>query len=106
MPIEVEISLRIPNPKIRSLDAHGFPIDHSLVRYRKRMLVPAIPKTGAQIEIETRSNTPFACEVKRSDWSEDQGLFVLACQPVARSITQEQRDAILSDGDWKETPLI
>src|SRR5262245_34904201 len=106
MSIEVEISLRIPNPKIRTLDAHGIPIDHTTVRYRKRILVPEVPKTGARIEIETRSSTRVACEVTRSDWSEDQGLFVLACRPTGRSFTAEQRDAILSDGDWKMTPLI
>ena len=106
MSIEVEVSLRIPNSKVRALDAQGFPIDHAAVRFRKRMQLPELPKAGVVIEVDTRSQVRIPCEVNRSDWSEDQGLFVLACRYAGRSMSPDQRDAILHDTDWKMTPLI
>ena len=43
---EVEVSLRVPNMKARALDEQGLPIDHSAVRFKKVIVVPAIPKPG------------------------------------------------------------
>ena len=39
--MDVEVSLRIPNMKVRSLDENGYPLDHSSVRFKKMMTVPA-----------------------------------------------------------------
>ena len=41
---EIEVSLRIPNMKVRTLDENGYPIDHSTIRFKRIVQVPAIPK--------------------------------------------------------------
>jgi hypothetical protein len=86
MPMEVEVSLRVPNMKIRALDEHGYPIDHSAVRFRKLMVVPSIPKPGEILSLTTRIGGP--------------------CQYANRSITQEEYAALIQDPDWEMKPLI
>ena len=103
---EIEIRLRVPNMKVRALDEHGYPIDHSTVRFRKRAVVPAIPKGGDSLQITTASGRMLASTVVRADWDEEQGLFVVACQFSNRSISAEEYNALVSDPDWRMTPLI
>jgi hypothetical protein len=106
MPIEVEVSLRLPNAKVRTLDEKGFPIDHATVRFKRRMVVAALPAVGSVLQLETRSGRQVASEVLRSDWSDADELFVLACRHVGRSMPPEEREAILADSSWQMRPLI
>src|SRR5438093_5808621 len=106
MPIEIEISLRIPNPPARSIGANGYPVNHEDVRFRKRIVVPSLPKPGELLELETRVGTRIRWEVTRSDWSDRDGLFVLACRYAGRGMSAEERSAVTGDADWKMTPLI
>jgi hypothetical protein len=103
---EVEIRLRVPNMKVRALDENGYPIDHSAVRFRKVISVPAIPKSGEPLDLVTQSGTVIKSSVVRSDWDEDTSRFVVACQYVNRSITPQEYAALADDPEWKLTPLI
>ena len=104
--MDVEISLRIPNMKVRALDEHGYPIDNSSVRFRKLISVPSIPKPGDSLQLTTRAGKPFEAKVVRSDWSEDRSLFIVACQYGNRSILAEEYAALVNDPDWQMKPLI
>ncbi len=100
MASEVEVRLRVPNMKARALDENGYPIDHSQMRFRKMIEVPAIPKAGDLLELTTSSGRTVQAKVSRSDWHEQKGMFVVACQYVNRSITAEEYGALASDPDW------
>ena len=52
--MDVEVSLRILNMKIRSLDENGYPLDHSTDRVKKMITVPSMPMPGEPIQITTR----------------------------------------------------
>jgi hypothetical protein len=106
MAMEVEVSLRVPNMKVRALDEHGYPIDHSAVRFKKLIDVPSIPKPGEILSLTTRNGGPFTSKVVRADWSEGKNLFVVSCQYANRSITQEEYAALIQDPDWEMKPLI
>ncbi len=84
---EVEVSLRVPNMKVRALDENGYPIDHANVRFRKMIQVPSIPKPDETLELTTRSGRTLPARVVRADWHESRELFVLSCQYAERSIT-------------------
>ena len=103
---EIEVSLRIPNMKVRALDENGYPLDHSSVRFKKMMTVPAMPKPGDPLELTTRSGKPFEARVVRADWEEERGLFVVSCQYANRSITTDEHAALITDPDWQMKPLI
>ena len=77
---EVEVSLRVPNMKVRALDENGYPLDHANMRFRKMIQVPAIPKPDAMLELSTRSGKTIQARVVRSDWSEGRELFIVSCQ--------------------------
>jgi hypothetical protein len=106
MPMEVEVSLRVPNMKVRALDEHGYPIDHSAVRFKRLIEVPKIPKPGETLSLATRSGGSFVSKVVRADWHEGKNLFVVSCQYANRSITQEEYSALIQDPDWEMKPLI
>lgn len=103
---EVEVSLRIPNMKVRALDEHGYPIDHSAVRFRKIVSVPAIPKSGDSLQLTTASGRTLPSTAVRADWHEGKGLFVVACQYANRSISAEEYHALVNDPAWQMTPLV
>jgi hypothetical protein len=103
---DVEVSLRIPNMKVRALDEHGYPIDHSAVRFKKVIQVPAIPKPGTSLPLPTASGRTLPATVVRADWSDDKALFVVACQYANRSISTEEYDALVQDPEWQMMPLI
>jgi hypothetical protein len=105
-PMEVEVSLRIPNMKVRALDEHGYPIDNSAVRFKKLLTVPSLPKPGESLQLTTRAGKPFEARVTRSDWSEDRSLFVVSCQYANRSIQPDEYTALVNDPDWQMKPLI
>jgi len=103
---EVEVSLRIPNMKVRALDGQGYPIDHSSVRFRKVVSVPAIPKPGESLQLTTVSGRTLESIVVRADWNEERARFVVACQYANRSISPDEYAALANDPDWQMTPLI
>jgi hypothetical protein len=102
---QVEINLRIPNMKVRTLDASGYPVDHSAIRFRKVVEVPTIPKPGEILRVSA-SDRMLEATVVRADWNEDRGMFVVACQYSTRSITTEDHAALVADPQWTMTPLI
>jgi hypothetical protein len=106
MEMEVEVSLRLPNMKVRALDENGYPIDHSAVRFKKMVTVPAIPKPDETLKLTSGASKTFEARVVRADWNEGRGLFVLSCQYANRSITPEDYAAIVNDPDWQMKPLI
>jgi hypothetical protein len=106
MAMEVEISLRVPNMKVRALDENGYPIDHSTVRFKKLVTVPKIPKPDDTLQLTTSAGTTFDAKVARADWNEGRGLFVLSCQYGNRSITAEEYKALVDDPEWELKPLI
>jgi hypothetical protein len=103
---EVEVSLRVPNMKIRALDENGYPIDHANVRFRKMINLPAIPKPDQTLELDTQSGKVIQARVVRSDWIESRELFVVSCQYANRSITAEEYGALSEDPSWELKPLI
>ena len=103
---QVEVSLRVPNMKVRVLDENGYPIDHALVRFKKLIQVPAIPKPDETLELTTRTGKPFSAKVVRADWNEARELFVLSCQYGNRTISPEDYSALANDPDWELKPLI
>jgi hypothetical protein len=106
MSMPVEVRLRVPNMKARVLDEHGYPIDHSAMRFRKVIEVAKIPKPDEPIEITTRSGLTLQAKVVRADWSEDRGMFLLSCQYANRSITAEEYGALASDPGWQLKHLL
>ena len=103
---EVEVSLRVPNMKVRALDEQGYPIDHSTVRFKKRAVVPSIPQPGEPLQLSTASGTIVPTTVQRSDWDEERELFVVACQYANRSISADEYGALVGDPDWQMRPLV
>jgi hypothetical protein len=104
--MEVEVSLRVPNMKVRPLDENGYPIDHGAVRFRKLITVAKIPKPGDPLQLTTSSGRTLESKVVRADWNEGRNLFVLSCQYANRSISTEEYQAVVSDPEWEMKPLI
>jgi hypothetical protein len=102
---EIEVSLRIPNMKVRTLDENGYPIDHSTIRFKKIVQVPAIPKVGQFLQLSASEKT-LKASVVGVVWSDDRGMFVVACQYTNRSIPADDHSALTRDPDWRMTPLI
>ncbi len=92
--------------KVRVLDENGYPIDHSAVRFRKVISVPAIPKAGETMDLGALAGAVVKAIVIRSDWDEATSRFVVACQYANRSITAEEYASLSQDPEWKLTPLI
>ena len=92
--------------KVRALDEAGYPIDHSAVRFKKLVVVPAIPKSGDSFQLTTSAGLKLESTVQRTDWNEDRGLFVVACRYSNRSISVDEYDALVDDPDWQMKPLI
>ena len=103
---DIQVSLRIPNTKVRAKDEHGYPIDHGSVRFKKNIMVPAIPKPGESLHLPTASGRMLPATVVRADWNEELGLFVVACQYATRSISPEDYAALTTDADWRMVPLL
>ena len=102
----IEVRLRIPkNSKVPLLDDTGYPLDTASVRFRKAMVVPAIPKAGESIDVVAGGLT-LPATVARVDWSEADEKFVVACQYAQRSITVDEQNALVADPEWAMVPLI
>jgi hypothetical protein len=73
----------------------------------KRIEVPALPKAGEVLSLSTDGGrTSFECTVTRSDWSEEKGLFVVACTYAKRSLPAETYSALVNDAEWTMKPLL
>ncbi len=92
--------------KVRALDANGYPIDHSAMRFRKVIEIPKFPRVGDSLELTTRSGRPIQATVGHSELDESRGLFVLSCQYADRSISAEDYAALSSDPDWELKHLL
>ena len=103
---EVEVSLRVPNMKVRVLDETGYPIDHANVRFRKMIQVQSIPKPEETLHLTTRSGKTLTARVVRADWHESRELFVLSCQYANRSITADEYNALANDPAWELKHLL
>ena len=103
---EIEVSLRIPrNTKTPLLDDNGYPLDTSAFRFKTVMQVPAIPRAGESLDVIASGRT-LKATVVRADWSEDRGMFVVACQYANRSIAAEEQNALVADERWRLEPLV
>ena len=92
--------------KNRVLDESGYPIDHSIMRFRKVLEVERIPKPEAPMELTTHAGLTIPARVVRSDWNEGRGMFIVSCQYANRSITADEYGALRDDPDWEMKPLI
>jgi hypothetical protein len=106
MPIDVEVNLRIPTVKDPAKDDNGYPISSADVRFVRFASVPALPKPGARLNLETRDGTSIECEVHRSDWSESKERFIVYCKYAKRSMPADEYQALISDPDWEMRPLL
>jgi len=103
--MRAEVRLRVPNMKERAKDAHGYPIDHSEMRFRKIIEIPGIPHAGDQLELTTRVGRVLPASVVRVELDEPRQLFVLSCQ-YGRRIAPEDYAALASDPDWELKHLL
>jgi hypothetical protein len=103
--MQVEVRLRVPNMKARALDEKGYPIDHSTVRFRKRIDVPAMPKPKDTLELMTHSGLAIPAVVVRTDWQEGQGL-IISCQYAGRTIPPDDYRALADDPEWELKHLL
>ena len=102
----IEVRLKVPkNSKAPLLDENGYPVDMASVRFRRAMTVEAIPKPGDPLPV-TAGDKTLDATVIRVDWSDDDGVFVVACQYAKRSITVDEQAALVADPNWQMAPLI
>jgi hypothetical protein len=104
--MNVEVNLRIPAVKEPAKDDNGYPINSADVRFIRLVSVPALPKLGALLQLETRAGTSIESEVNRVDWSEGKALFIVYCKYSKRSIPADKYHALISDPDWEVRPLL
>ena len=78
--MRAEVRLRVPNMKDRAKDAQGYPIDHSVMRFRKIIEIPGIPHAGDQLQLTTRAGRILPASVMRVELDEERQLFILSCQ--------------------------
>src|SRR3954469_258521 len=99
--MRAEVRLRVPNMKVRAVDANGYPIDHSSMRFRKVIEIPQFPHVGDKLELMTVSGQTIAAAVTGVEIDESRALFVLACQYAKRSISADEYDALSNDSEWE-----
>ena len=106
MPIPIEVNLKIPSLTIRVAGREeGVRTNNTSVRFGKRMMVDAVPISGAELQLSTQFAESFDSRVIRTDWSDDKNLFVVSCSYGSRSIAEAQYNALLADPDWTKTQL-
>ena len=99
--------MRVPTLTVRAPNEPDRRIDNSAVRFTKRIHVPTLPKPGEVLSLSADSGkTTFDCTVTRSDWSEEKGLFIVACTYAKRSLPVETYSALVNDSEWTMKPLI
>lgn len=92
--------------KKRALDANGYPIDHSSMRFRKIVEIPRFPRVGDALELTTRSGRLLRATVGHVELDEPRGLFILSCQYADRTISADDYAALSSDPDWELKHLL
>jgi hypothetical protein len=102
---DVEVSLKIPSLTIRGADMAVKRIDNHPIRFKKRIVVPSIPKPGDPLQVTVRSGATFDCTVVRADWSESAEIFVVTSTYARRSIAPSDYDALIADPDWTAVVL-
>jgi len=105
MSIQVEVNLRIPAVK-EPRKKDGYPINSADVRFLRDIGVPALPKPGGVLQLETRGGPSLECEVHRVDWSEGKDRFIVYCTYAKRSIPADEYNALFDDPDWTMRPLL
>jgi len=107
MSTEIEVNLRVPTLTLRSPSEADRRIDNSLVRFTRRIQVPAIPKPGDVLSLSTAGgSTAFECTVTRADWHEEKELFVVACTYAKRSLSPDTYTALVNDQEWTMRQLL
>ena len=104
--MEVEINLRIPRVKAPVKDENGFPIDNGSVRYIRRITIPALPKPGALLRLETSAGASVECEVVRAIWDDGKAMFIVYGTYSKRSIPPEEYHALVEDPAWEMRSLL
>jgi hypothetical protein len=102
---DVELNLRIPSLTIRGANEDLKRIDNQSVRFKKRIVLPTIPKAGDLLQVTSRHGEPFECTVTRADWSESAEIFVVSCNYARRSIAVGDYNALVADPDWSAVQL-
>jgi hypothetical protein len=103
---EVEINLRIPRVKTPIKDEHGYPIDNGMVRYIRRVTLPALPKLGTLLALPTSAGRAVECEVTRTEWHDEMSLFIVYGKYAKRSIPPEEYAALVEDPAWEMRSLL
>jgi hypothetical protein len=104
--MRAEVRLRVPNMKVRALDANGYPIDHSSMRFRRVIEIPAFPRVGDALDLPTSAGRTLPATVVHVELDEPRGLFVLSCQYAIKSIAAEDYAALSNDPDWELKHLL
>ena len=104
--MRAEIRLRVPNMKVRVKDANGYPIDHSAVRFRRVIEIPAFPRVGTSLDLPTQSGITLQGVITHVVTDEERGLFVLSCQYSERIITPDRYAALADDPEWQLKDLL
>jgi len=99
--------MRVPTLTVRAPNEPDRRIDNSAVRFTRRIAVPNLPKPGEVLSLSADGGkTTFDCTVTRSDWSEEKGLFIVACTYAKRSLPVDTYTALVNDGEWTMKPLL
>jgi hypothetical protein len=106
MAIDVEANMKIPRLTIREANQPDKVIDNSLVRFIKRIQVPAIPKPGSSLTLTASGGQTFESTVTRADWHEEKEMFVVSCSYAKRSISADDYHALVNDPEWTVKPLV
>ena len=103
----VEIRLRIPSLRVRR-EGKEDPetIANGDIRFCKRVELEAIPKPGDILTMAVSSGGTFECDVVRSDWQQDENMFVVACRYSKRSISPAEYEALVASSDWQARALL
>jgi hypothetical protein len=67
--------------------------------------VSALPKVGDALELSTLTHSLHAT-VKRLDWHDENGRFVVVCHYAKRSMSREEYERLLADPRWIMKPLL
>jgi hypothetical protein len=104
---EIEVNMRVPTLTVRAPNEPDRRIDNSAVRFTRRIEVPTLPKPGEVLSLSADSGkTTFDCTVTRSDWSDEKGLFIVACSYAKRSLPVDIYSALVNDSEWTMKPLL
>lgn len=107
MPTEIEVNMRVPTLTLRSPHEADRRIDNSLVRFTRRIQVPAVPKPGDVLALSIGGGaTAFECTVTRANWHEEKMLFVVACTYSKRSLAPDTYTALVNDHEWTMKQLL